>query len=395
MCYFANIMKKGIVIPLLMLVTSVFSQKKEDKKWSGHGYVKYMTIESISHDGNTINQNFIHNRYNFRYDIKPNLTAKIELRNRLFYGEFLKFSPTFADQLGIDRGYVDMSWNLIANKNVILHSTVDRAWLNWTNDKWDVGLGRQRINWGVNLVWNPNDLFNVLNFTDFDYEERPGSDAFRAQRFFKDGMSKVELAYKHTGNLRTTVVAGMYKFNKNLYDIQIIAGKYQTDAVLGLGWAGSIKNAGFKGEVTYFEPVYQNPINKNRAVSATTSVDYSFRKGLYVMGSFLYNTVQSGQVSQLVALGNTTGNPLSARQLMPNEYSVFVQFSESINPLIGASFASIYAIDINAFLLFPTISYSMTQNMELSFVAQSFLAMKGAIKGHVGSGLFLRFKYSY
>ena len=35
----------------------------------------------------------------------------------------------------------------------------------------------------MNLVWNPNDLFNAFSFVDFDYEERPGSDALRIQKY--------------------------------------------------------------------------------------------------------------------------------------------------------------------------------------------------------------------
>ncbi len=373
----------------------VFSQGENEKKWSGHGYVKLMTIETIDRFENTINQNFIHHRYNFRYDFLPNLSAKVELRNRLFYGEFLKLTDGFGKLLQNDPGYVDMSWNLIDNRNAVLHSTIDRAWLNWNNEKWDVGIGRQRINWGINLVWNPNDLFNVLNFTDFDYEERPGSDAIRVQRYL-NGMTSFESAYKFTSDWRTDVGALMYKFNKNYYDIQLLAGKYQTDLVVGLGWAGNLNEAGFKGEVTYFEPALPDPFFTKRAVSATIAVDYSFRKGVYLIGSYLYNTSDKSDLSALLAIGAggvTTSQ--SARKLMPNEHSLFFQGSKAINPVLSASFATIYAIDMNGILLFPTIGYSVAENMEISLVAQTFLSTNSNPKGHISSGIFLRFKYNY
>lgn len=382
----------GILGALCIFTASAAENDK--KPWSGHGYVKYMTIESIDMSANTINQNFIHHRHNFRYDFKHGFTAKVELRNRLFYGEFLKYTGGFGELLDVDPGAVDMSWTLVDNRNVVLHSTLDRAWLNWTGEKWDVGIGRQRINWGVNLVWNPNDLFNTLNFTDFDYEERPGSDAIRIQHYLS-GMSSIEVAYKVTGNFRTDVGAVMYKFNRNLYDVQLLAGKYQTDAVAGLGWAGNLGEAGFKGEVTYFEPLMPDPLFARRAVAATAAVDYSFKKGIYLMGSYLYNTANQSDLSGLLALGNTTSNPLSARQLMPNEHSFFIQASKAFTPLLSASMASIYAIDLNGILLFPTVSYSLATNMEASLVAQTFLSMEERTKTHIGSGIFLRFKYSY
>ena len=55
-------------------------------------------------------------------------------------------------------------------------------------------IGRQRINWGVNLAWNPNDLFNAYSLIDFDYQERPGSDAIRFQYYMGD-LSVLNLQY--------------------------------------------------------------------------------------------------------------------------------------------------------------------------------------------------------
>lgn len=41
------------------------------------------------------------------------------------------------------------------------------------------------------MAWNPNDWFNTYNYFDFDYEERPGTDAIRVRVYFKDGMSSL------------------------------------------------------------------------------------------------------------------------------------------------------------------------------------------------------------
>ena len=62
-----------------------------------------------------------------------------------------------------------------------------------SDEKWELTLGRQRINWGVNLAFNPNDLFNAYSLIDFDYQERPGSDAIRFQ-YFTNELSSFETA---------------------------------------------------------------------------------------------------------------------------------------------------------------------------------------------------------
>ena len=62
-----------------------------------------------------LQQNLIHNRMNFKLYGRKHWTFAMELRNRLFYGEFLKYYPranTYGDLLETDPGSVDMSWEL-------------------------------------------------------------------------------------------------------------------------------------------------------------------------------------------------------------------------------------------------------------------------------------------
>ncbi len=92
-------------------------------------------------------------------------------------------------------------------------------------DKFQVTLGRQRINWGQTFVWNPNDIFNAYSYFDFDYIERPGSDAVRLQ-YFPSSSSVAEFAVK-VDDENDITAAGLYRFNKWGYDIQFLAGLCQ------------------------------------------------------------------------------------------------------------------------------------------------------------------------
>ena len=38
--------------------------------------------------------------------------------------------------------------------------------MDWANEKLQLRVGRQRINWGINTTWNPNDIFNSYNIYD-------------------------------------------------------------------------------------------------------------------------------------------------------------------------------------------------------------------------------------
>ena len=85
--------------------------------------------------------------------------------------------------IGSDQGFVDLSWNILNEQSFFLNTTIDRLWVDLNYGKFQARIGRQRINWGQTLVWNPNDIFNAYSFFDFDYIERPGSDAVRLQYY--------------------------------------------------------------------------------------------------------------------------------------------------------------------------------------------------------------------
>ena len=53
-----------------------------------------------------------------------------------------------------------LSYNWVNDSAIVLNTTIDRLNIELFYDKIEVVLGRQRVNWGKALVWNPNDIFN-------------------------------------------------------------------------------------------------------------------------------------------------------------------------------------------------------------------------------------------
>lgn len=385
-----------VVILLLFVGHSVSSYGQEFKdRFSYRGYFKDMRVVSIANDTmgstQTLQQNLLHHRLNTRFQLDTSWQLGIELRNRAFYGEFLKYAPGYGDLLEQDPGLIDLSWSWINNSNLVAHTAIDRLWINYSTNKWDIRLGRQRINWGQNIVWNPNDLFNVLNYADFDYEERPGSDAVKIQRYLKNNNS-FQVAYKFTEDFEDAVFAGMYRFNKKNYDFQILAGKYNQDAAFGVGWAGNIKGSGFKGESTFFQPLDDS---SSQAILTSISWDMSYSNGMYVLVSGLHNSNGTGDLNRLLTLSGAAGGQLDLKNLMPNKYSLFVQGSGAINPLVSASLAAIVAVDLGGVFAMPTISLSVKQNLDMSLVGQSFLGVVDDKVSALSNAVFLRFKWSY
>jgi hypothetical protein len=93
-----------------------------------------------------ITNTLIHNRLNLKYLPNDNFTANIEVRNRLFYGEQVRLIPNFGKQIYYENGLVDLSALIVNEQAMVVHSIIDRFWVDWKNDDWNIRLGRQRIN---------------------------------------------------------------------------------------------------------------------------------------------------------------------------------------------------------------------------------------------------------
>src|SRR4030042_1476177 len=252
-------MKKLLILPVLLvfLNSGLLSQEKKPEYFELNGYLT--TLQSAMFDtlsGPFIYENRLHNRLNFKGYLNDNITIAAELRNRLFTGDMVRYGKPYTGLIGEDNGVVDMSWNIVEKQSFLLNTTVDRLWFDLHFNKFQITLGRQRINWGQTFVRNPNAIFNAYSYFDFDYVERPGSDAVRLQ-FFPSSSSAAELVMKVNSDTDITA-AGLYRFNRWGYDIQFLAGVMNSeDVVIGTGWSGSIGSMSFRGEGTWFVP-YEN-----------------------------------------------------------------------------------------------------------------------------------------
>ena len=151
------------------------------KPYSLSGYVKYMAQGGFPQSGSSAWDHLIHQRFNFEYRWADAFSFNAGMRNRLLWGDSLEI-PFYDEFIEADPGYFDLSWNWLNEDNVLGNTTFDRLHLDWQANSWQVRAGRQRINWGMATLWNPNDLFNVYSIFDFDYEERPGTDAVMVSR---------------------------------------------------------------------------------------------------------------------------------------------------------------------------------------------------------------------
>lgn len=382
-------MKKGIIFLILISLFYVAYPQDTPKKISLKGYISSLNTSMFdSLSGPFVNETLIHNRLNFKAYPTDHLTFAAEFRNRLFIGDNVRAGNLYSEMIAADQGFADLSWNVLDEQAFFFNTTIDRLWLDLTLGKFQATIGRQRINWGQALVWNPNDIFNAYSFFDFDYVERPGSDAVRLQ-YYPGSSSALELAIKADYEKDITAAA-LYRFNGLGYDIQFLGGVVNSrELVAGAGWSGAFGSVSFRGEGSWFQP-FKNFTDTIGTALITAGIDKVFKNNSMAQLQVMYcnNPVGFGDFRSLYS-----GN-LSVKDLAFSEFSAFGQFSYPVTPLFTAGISAMWFPDLRGWFAGTSIDYSLAENVDFSLLWQHFAGQVGTERTRINIA-FLRIKFSF
>ncbi len=385
------LMKKLIsFLALFVLYGTILSAQEKQKAIELNGYLT--TMESAMFDSlskTILFENLLHNRLNFKAFLGNKITFSAEVRNRLFTGDMVKsMGRGYAELTGMDPGFADMSWNIMNENSFFLNTTVDRLWLDFNFNKFQARIGRQRINWGQTFVWNPNDIFNAYSFFDIDYVERPGSDAIRLQ-YYPTSASSFEVAAKLNRDEKLTL-AGLGRFNKWGYDIQMLAGYADgSDIVAGAGWSGSLGSVSFRGEGTWFHTL-RSYSDTTGTIIITAGADKIFSDNSMLQGQLMYsnNPLKPGSFTSLYA------GDLSAKDLAFSRFTAFGQFTWAATPLLNVGISGMWFPDLDGYFAGPSVDYSLAENLDFSIIWQHFDGKMGNSKTLLNL-CYLRIKFSF
>ncbi len=364
--------------------------QEKQSPWDIKGYTKflhtYLIYDALSTE---LSDQLLHNRLNVKYYVNDAWTFRAELRSRLFYGELVRSFGDYRQLVdNANNDYFDLDWIIGSGSSWVAHTMLDRLAVEYSKGDWEIKLGRQRINWGINTFWNAHDIFNTFSFTDFDYEERPGSDALSV-RYFTGPTSSITFAAKAANHIRRTTFGGLLKLNQGSYDIQILGGYYQDNGVAGVGWAGNLGNFGFKGEWSYFHALSDQA--GDHVFTGASGIDYSFVNGLYFQFGGMYNSggEKSTSITQLFTF------ELSAKNQYPYTGAIYLQGAYPITPLLSTSLSFIYSpVKVHPLFINPGISFSIASNWDLDILSQMLFEKQQHFKSSV-KAIFLRLKFSY
>lgn len=381
-------MKKIVLISVILFYFNDVSAQ-DSLTFQVRGYVKDMVTMIFPGNNQSLLDNLVHHRLNAELNYSTGISLQVGIRNRVFTGNFKQSNPDFGKNLNpISNDWLPLSVLWFDQGATAIHTAVDRLFLEWNTGKWNLRMGRQRVNWGINLSFNPNDIFNAYNFLDFDYEERPGVDAARIQYYY-NSTSGLDFVIKGGDSIQQAGTALRWFFNAKGYDFQVLGGVSNHDLSLGAGWAGFIGNTGWKGELSYFIPLEKG---NNNVFVASTGIDYSFGSGWFIYGSYLYSG--SDNSSPLSPFSRT--GRLTAKNLYPYQHTFLSQLSYQVSPIVTLSSSLIYSIDeSHPFVFSPGIRVNIADNWDIDVIGQHFLPLRPTTLTKDVHLLFLRIKMSY
>lgn len=400
-----------------MLNKVLFPQELDQKSYDFSGYASGMPslfwINSGNNSGNdsALWQVLLHNRLNFKWYPSDKFSCSIELRNQFIGGDFV-FLANKSDGFKTENYYLPFTYHKTMGDKYLISLSIDRFWVQYTNNRLELTVGRQRINWGQTFVWNPNDLFNAYNFFDFDYPERPGADAIRLQ-YYASPVSSLDFALKIDSTEKISG-GGLVRFNKWNTDFQLLGGLINQsnrvkgfdtitwndrDLVAGIGFSGSVKSVSIRGEMSYFYSLKENA-DSTDLLLLSLAADYSFPNQIYLIFEFLYNN--NVLIPEGSFLTGFYGSSQTVKMLTYTKYNFFTQVSYPLSPILNTSLGGMFFTDskMQGVYAGPTVDFSLGDNLTLSGIYQFFafklenilIGEKEWINAHYA---FLRLKWNF
>lgn len=333
-------------------------------------------------------------------------SSTVQARNLFIYQKNSRELRTFQDLLQTGSSYYfNLKYEWLDEEDLYGFSEIDRLNIEWMKDHWDVILGRQRIAWGTCLVWNPTDFFNPFDILDFDYEERPGTDALHVQ-YYTGPLSQFNLAVTPGRTRNDVIAAGRYVMNNWNYDCGFIAGWQLNSLRLAANWAGQIYDGGFRGEILFTDPDIKYTAFNTEATGISDlfierevthpywtlafSYDYTFENSMYIHTEYIYNGLGTTKNA-----GYRRYDIIFTGELTPARHSVYQEFAYQISPLFRGTFFIIFNPNDKSWIAAPSLQYSVATNWEAFILAFPSGGETGSEYGGFPSQYFMRMKFSF
>lgn len=304
-------------------------------------------------------------------------SVHVDYDNEIHEGNFIG-QPDFA----VVRDRQSAAWLpllhvLVDDKHFYWDTSLYRGFVSLHGDSATLTVGRQRIGWGTARFWSPMDMFNPISPLQIEPLERQGVDAALLE-FRSPGALRWNVVYSPQDGFRRSASAVRLSRTIHNYDFDAVAARFGEDWTAGLDFAGQVRGAGLRGEMTYRwrHPIAgADPISTHNALRLTAGSDYAFANGLYVVGEYFYNQGQPDVAP---------GRPLNLDVLLQYSNEIFTLHRHfltggatyPLTPLWKVETYMVFDVAGNSAVVLPRLDHDLTANSELNFGAQLFASSR-------------------
>jgi hypothetical protein len=322
------------------------------------------------------------------------LAWRLVYDHQLLVGDLLR-SPDFAlIEASRDPTFLDLESTIRRGRNYEWRHLLYRAILRWEHPYGHVLIGRQRIAWGSGRLWNPTDFFNPVSPTAIEPDEKVGVDAlfltFNRGAFgalqLVGAPGRDERGVAHKGAIRWRDTVGVT-------DYALLIGNIDDKIVLGGDLTTNLFDGGLR-----FEALMTLSTGRRASTQVVAGYDYTlttalFPAGLYLLVEYLYNSDTNNPPSpaevsqeivptpeQLPQSGTDVPPPTTGSNRLEtrSHHQLGLSASYDLTPLWNLKGAFIIDLEEGSRFFAPTLTWSVTSNIDLTATVQLFGGTAGS-----------------
>jgi len=391
-------MKKWIIFLVFLLFVFSPLVAREDLEIFGYFESQIMGAE-VKNDFYQLYTNKL--RVDLKFSLSDNITFAANFDYITFHGKtewnILDFlAPNIISEVPQD---MESFYILpFSNRNFL-----DNAYIKLSFKHFDLMVGKQQISLGTGYVWNPTDVFNINELFDPTYEQ-PGHNAVRldvalGRIYTLTTLFSPEDTWENSAKL-IQLKGRISHFDYSLIAIEKVWRFHDYTQIdmenmnflelperrrlLGASTAGELLGLG-----VWAEYGYNWMKNTKDFYELVVGSDYTFDFQTYVMVEYYRNTLGKTDYEQYNLNDWMRLIKMEQKAISRDQVYVFVQHPAT--DLLNAGLSTIYSISDNSFALVPTLSYSLSDNVEIFAYLNLNFGKEGRVfSKNMGNGGLIR-----
>jgi hypothetical protein len=354
---------RGMVLCLPWLLSPNVSVAQKPSSWHISGRATGLfALVSEDFSPKKTNLQRLNLQLNAAWHGNGRLSGFAALHNHVYTGKWLSDYPgySFLSFNRFDRFDLTNTW--YDDTRAMAFSRLDRAWIEYAGNGYDIRVGRQLIGWGQTLIWNISDIFNTYSLLEIDRMPRQGTDAVRVS-IYPSPASVFEVAATLNAYNEPTAAA-MFRHSFRGIDLQWQTGLVENRHwMAGGGFSTHMGITGVRGEYGLFVPLKSHPTKKN-ILMVVLGADHIFRNKLIVQGEVLYNQMHFEETAgPLTRLYRSHSAPY---MLSLSTWSMSLNVIYPVRDRLRMVLMTAAFTDDMLLIISPSLHWQWTQNTEIS-----------------------------